>query len=115
MVAEVLEQFLVFGKPLRQPGAILRSQVLQGVAGTLSVVFHLAHKPNPTGRYPWTFLDEARRPSLIVGGVWMLAGEGSARAIALWRSVENTTTKRYRVTEGVLSDGSAGDLRAATV
>jgi hypothetical protein len=31
---------------------------------------------------PWTFLDEARDPSLIVEGAWIVVGEGSARAVA---------------------------------
>jgi hypothetical protein len=31
---------------------------------------------------PWTFLDEARDPGLVVEGAWLVVGEGSARAVA---------------------------------
>lgn len=31
---------------------------------------------------PWTFIDEAREPSLVVEGAWLVVGEGSARAVA---------------------------------
>jgi hypothetical protein len=31
---------------------------------------------------PWSFVDEARDPSLIVEGAWLVVGEGQARAVA---------------------------------
>jgi hypothetical protein len=31
---------------------------------------------------PWTFLDEAADPTLVVEGAWLVVGEGSARAVA---------------------------------
>ncbi len=31
---------------------------------------------------PWTFLDEARDPTLVVEGAWLMVGEGSTRAVA---------------------------------
>jgi hypothetical protein len=31
---------------------------------------------------PWTFLDEAADPALVVEGAWLVVGEGSARAVA---------------------------------
>jgi hypothetical protein len=31
---------------------------------------------------PWTFIDEAPDPSLVVEGAWLVVGEGSARAVA---------------------------------
>ncbi|HLN15278.1 MAG TPA: hypothetical protein VK277_00875 [Acidimicrobiales bacterium] len=31
---------------------------------------------------PWTFIDEARDPSLVVEGAWLVVGEGSATAVA---------------------------------
>lgn len=31
---------------------------------------------------PWTFVDEARDPALIVEGAWIVVGEGSAHAVA---------------------------------
>jgi len=29
---------------------------------------------------PWTYLDEARAPGLVVEGAWLVVGEGSAKA-----------------------------------
>ena len=31
---------------------------------------------------PWTFLDEARDPTLIREGAWLVVGEGTTRAVA---------------------------------
>jgi hypothetical protein len=31
---------------------------------------------------PWSFVDEARDPSLMVEGAWLVVGEGAARAVA---------------------------------
>lgn len=31
---------------------------------------------------PWSFLDEAREPSLICEGAWIVVGSGDARAVA---------------------------------
>jgi hypothetical protein len=31
---------------------------------------------------PWTFLDEARDPTLIREGVWLVVGESDVRAVA---------------------------------
>jgi hypothetical protein len=31
---------------------------------------------------PWSFLDEARDPSLIREGTWLIVGEGTVRAVA---------------------------------
>lgn len=31
---------------------------------------------------PWTFLDEARDPTRIREGAWIVVGEGSVRAVA---------------------------------
>jgi hypothetical protein len=31
---------------------------------------------------PWSFIDEARDPGLIVEGSWIVVGEGTARAVA---------------------------------
>jgi hypothetical protein len=31
---------------------------------------------------PWSFLDEARDPSLIREGAWLIVGEGTVRAVA---------------------------------
>ena len=31
---------------------------------------------------PWSFVDEARDPSLMVEGAWDVVGEGAARAVA---------------------------------
>jgi hypothetical protein len=31
---------------------------------------------------PWSFVDEARDPSLMVEGAWVVVGEGAARAVA---------------------------------
>ena len=31
---------------------------------------------------PWTFLDEARDPTRIREGAWIVVGEGAARAVA---------------------------------
>ncbi|MGH9107640.1 MAG: hypothetical protein ACRDZX_17780 [Acidimicrobiales bacterium] len=31
---------------------------------------------------PWSFIDEARDPSLVVEGAFLVVGEGTARAVA---------------------------------
>lgn len=31
---------------------------------------------------PWTFLDEARDPSLVREGAWLVVGQGPTRAVA---------------------------------
>ncbi len=31
---------------------------------------------------PWSFVDEARDPSFMVEGAWLIVGEGAARAVA---------------------------------
>lgn len=31
---------------------------------------------------PWTFLDEARDPTLVHEGAWLVVGQGSVRAVA---------------------------------
>lgn len=31
---------------------------------------------------PWTFVDEAADPSLVVEGAWLVVGQGSVRAVA---------------------------------
>ncbi len=31
---------------------------------------------------PWTFLDEARDPSIVKEGAWLVVGEGDAHAVA---------------------------------
>lgn len=31
---------------------------------------------------PWTFLDEARDPTLVKEGAWLVVGEGNTRAVA---------------------------------
>jgi hypothetical protein len=38
---------------------------------------------------PWTFLDEARDPSVGTEGVWLVVGEGSARAVAQVVEIED--------------------------
>lgn len=38
---------------------------------------------------PWTFLDDARDPALIVEGAWIVVGEGSARAVAQVGEIED--------------------------
>jgi hypothetical protein len=38
---------------------------------------------------PWTFLDEARDPSLIREGAWIVVGEGSGRAVAQVVEIED--------------------------
>ena len=31
---------------------------------------------------PWTFLDEARDPTVVHEGAWLVVGEGAVRAVA---------------------------------
>ncbi len=31
---------------------------------------------------PWTLIDEAAEPSLVVEGAWLVVGQGSVRAVA---------------------------------
>lgn len=31
---------------------------------------------------PWTFVDEAADPSLVVEGAWLVVGQGAVRAVA---------------------------------
>jgi hypothetical protein len=37
---------------------------------------------------PWAFLDEARDPSTITEGAWIVVGSGSARAVAQVADIE---------------------------
>lgn len=37
---------------------------------------------------PWTFLDEAPDPALVVEGAWLVVGEGATRAVAQVVEVE---------------------------
>lgn len=31
---------------------------------------------------PWTFVDEAPEPELVIEGAWLVVGQGSVRAVA---------------------------------
>lgn len=38
---------------------------------------------------PWGFLDEARDPSLVAEGAWILVGSGRTRAVAQVAGIED--------------------------
>jgi hypothetical protein len=42
---------------------------------------------------PWSFVDEARDPSLMVEGAWVVVGEGTARAVAQVVEVEGDVVR----------------------
>jgi len=46
---------------------------------------------------PWTFLDEARDPTLIREGAWIVVGEGSAWAVAQVVEIEGDIVRVRRL------------------
>ncbi|MDA8148486.1 MAG: hypothetical protein M0Z93_06855 [Actinomycetota bacterium] len=42
---------------------------------------------------PWTFLDEAKDPTLIREGAWLVVGEGTVRAVAQVVEIEEDVVR----------------------
>ena len=42
---------------------------------------------------PWSFIDEARDPSAITEGAWVVVGEGTARAVAQVAEVDGNVVR----------------------
>ena len=42
---------------------------------------------------PWSLLDEAADPTVIVEGAWVVVGEGSARAVAQVAEVDGNVVR----------------------
>jgi hypothetical protein len=42
---------------------------------------------------PWSFLDEARDPTAITEGAWVVVGEGTARAVAQVAEIDGNVVR----------------------